>query len=69
MLTTLRRDILLGAIAGLIGGLLFALALQNQGMMLDKVGLLGVRAAGAGFGGCLSSVADSRRFLNNARQT
>lgn len=49
MLTPLRRDILFGAIAGFMGGLLFAWALQSQGMMVDRAGLLGLNSIGAGF--------------------
>ena len=39
MLTSLRRDILLGVLAGLFGGGIFAWALQNQDMMVDLAGL------------------------------
>jgi NADH dehydrogenase len=48
MLTPLRRDILLGGIAGLLGGIIFAWVLQSQDMMVDRIGLLGLSTAGAG---------------------
>ncbi len=49
MLTAFRRDLLIGTLAGLIGGLAFGWALQSQGMMVDGAGLLGLNSAGAGF--------------------
>jgi NADH dehydrogenase len=48
MLTPLRRDILLGGLAGLLGGVIFAWVLQSQDMMVDRIGLLGLSTAGAG---------------------
>ncbi|MFQ5946269.1 MAG: NAD(P)/FAD-dependent oxidoreductase [Anaerolineae bacterium] len=44
----LRRDILLGSVAGVIGGLVFAWALSLQGMMGETAGLLGFSSVGAG---------------------
>lgn len=49
MSTPLRRDILIGAVAGLIGGLVFGWALQGKGMMADTAGLIGFTSLGAGF--------------------
>jgi NADH dehydrogenase len=46
----LRRDLLAGGIAGLAGGLLFAWAIQAQGMMGTAAGLLGLTLSGAGVG-------------------
>jgi NADH dehydrogenase len=43
-----RRDILLGAVSGLIGGSVFAWGLVNQDMMVKMAGFLGVDAPGAG---------------------
>jgi NADH dehydrogenase len=48
MLTPLRRDLLLGFLAGLFGGVIFAWALESQDMMVDRTGLLGLQSAGAG---------------------
>jgi NADH dehydrogenase len=48
MSLTLRRNILAGAIAGLVGGLVFAWAIGAQGMMGSAAGLLGLTLADAG---------------------
>ena len=44
----LRRDIVAGGAAGLVGGLLFWWALQAQGMVSTAPGLLGLKLSGAG---------------------
>ena len=43
-MTELQRDSLLGALAGLMGGFVFGLALLINGMMDDSAGLLGLTA-------------------------
>ncbi|MGD2050618.1 MAG: NAD(P)/FAD-dependent oxidoreductase [Chloroflexota bacterium] len=48
MLTPLRRDFLLGSLAGLLGGVIFAWALESQDMMVDHAGLLGLKSVGVG---------------------
>ena len=48
MLTPLRRDALIGALAGVVGGLVFAWALNLRGMMSQTAGLLGLSSLGAG---------------------
>ncbi len=42
------RDVLIGALAGLVGGLAFGWALQINGMMPDSLGLIGLMALGGG---------------------
>jgi len=49
MPSELRRDALLGSVAGLIGGFIYGLAFQARGMMGDTAGLLGLTSIGAGF--------------------
>ena len=49
MTASLRRDVVIGAIAGLIGGLVYGWALQARGMMADSAALLGFTAVGGGF--------------------
>ena len=44
------RDAIFGAIAGAIGGLLLALALQAKGMMSDTAGLIGLTSIESGIG-------------------
>ncbi|MBI3943800.1 MAG: NAD(P)/FAD-dependent oxidoreductase [Chloroflexi bacterium] len=48
MSSSLRRDLLGGALAGLVGGLVFAWAVQAQGMMVNVAGLVGSSSAGIG---------------------
>ena len=47
MMTLFRRDILLGVLAGLLGGVIFSWALHSQDMMVDRAGLLGLSSTGA----------------------
>ena len=44
------RDAVLGAIAGIVGGLFFASALQAKGMMSDTAGLIGLTLIHSGLG-------------------
>ena len=44
----LRRDILVGAVAGLIGGGVYAWGLQANGLMGDTAGLIGLMSLGVG---------------------
>ena len=46
----LRRDVIAGGVAGLVGGLVFWWALQSQGMTPTAPGLLGLKLSGAGVG-------------------
>ncbi|MGH2403172.1 MAG: NAD(P)/FAD-dependent oxidoreductase, partial [bacterium] len=48
MSPSLRRDVVAGAAAGFIGGLLFSWAQQAQGMRAAVAGLVGVTSLGAG---------------------
>jgi NADH dehydrogenase len=43
-----RRDALFGAIAGTLGGIMLALALQAKGMMSDTAGLVGLTSVNSG---------------------
>ncbi|MCZ6529702.1 MAG: NAD(P)/FAD-dependent oxidoreductase [Chloroflexi bacterium] len=43
-----RRDALIGALAGIIGGFILALALQAKGMMSDTAGLIGLTSIESG---------------------
>lgn len=45
-----RRDALFGALAGTIGGLFLALAVQAKGMMPDSAGLVGLTSIESGIG-------------------
>ena len=45
---SLRRDVIAGSIAGLVGGLVFWWALQAQDMVSTMPGLLGLKLSGAG---------------------
>ncbi len=47
-MTPLRRDVIAGAAAGFVGGLVFSWAMQAQGMRAAVAGLLGVTSLGAG---------------------
>jgi len=53
MFVSLRRYLLAGAGAGLVGGLVFAWAIGAQGMMGTAAGLLGLTLSGAGLVGHL----------------
>ncbi|MGD8794255.1 MAG: NAD(P)/FAD-dependent oxidoreductase, partial [Anaerolineae bacterium] len=53
MFVSLRRYLLAGAGAGLVAGLIFALAIGVQGMMGTAAGLLGLTLSGAGLAGHL----------------
>ena len=44
----LRREIAAGAVAGLIGGAVFALAMQERGLTADVTGLLGLSSSAGG---------------------
>ena len=44
------RDALIGSIAGIIGGIILALALQAEGMMTDMAGLVGLTSIESGLG-------------------
>ena len=46
----LRRDVIAGGVAGLVGGLVLWWALQSQGMTPTAPGLLGLKLSGAGVG-------------------
>jgi len=49
MRSAVRRDVLAGALAGLVGGLVFGSAIQAQAKMGTLAGLLGLPASGAGW--------------------
>ena len=46
MPTQLRRDLVAGGVAGIVGGLLFWWALTSQGMVSANLGLLGLKLSG-----------------------
>ncbi|MSP13276.1 MAG: NAD(P)/FAD-dependent oxidoreductase [Chloroflexi bacterium] len=48
MSPSLRRDLLGGTLAGLVGGLIFAWVIQAQGMMISVAGLVGSSSAAIG---------------------
>ncbi|MGI8553433.1 MAG: hypothetical protein ACR2PL_22015, partial [Dehalococcoidia bacterium] len=48
MTRALQRKLVAGGAAGLLGGIVFAWALQAQGMMAQTAGIVGLRSVGAG---------------------
>jgi len=46
----LERDVLLGTVAGLVGGLIFGIAMHSLGMLVSIAGLVGSSVLGVGWG-------------------